>query len=35
MRAMQKASHALKASCNLDLSDMKLDAVGQNVDALK
>ena len=35
MRAMQNAARALKASCGLDLSGMKLDAVGQRVEALK
>lgn len=35
IRAMEKANRALKAACNLDLTDMKLDSVGQDVEALK
>jgi hypothetical protein len=35
MGAMQEADHALKASCALDLSGMKLNPVGQNVEVLK
>lgn len=35
LRAMQKASQALKTACNLDLSGMELKAVGQSVQALR
>ncbi|MFW2830692.1 hypothetical protein [Sphingomonas sp. ID0503] len=34
IRAMQKAGEVLRMACNLDLSSMKLRAVGQSVEAL-
>jgi hypothetical protein len=34
LRAMRKAGRVLRMACNLDLSGMKLKAVGQSVEAL-